>query len=152
MREIAECILFPTAPEKLNNIEDIDIPENFMTKGPMALVDEALGIEMMNECVVDPSVLFNQNIIRRQTMSDERKKEVLSRLAETVVKFDEDMAKKWFEICIDEGIEALEAVIGGLAVGMEKVGELYDQQEYFVPELLMSADPCMLDWAYPIVA
>ena len=28
----------------------------------------------------------------------------------------------------------------GLAAGMETVGDLYDQQEYFVPELLMSAD------------
>ena len=28
----------------------------------------------------------------------------------------------------------------GLAVGMEKVGDLYDQHEYFVPELLMSGD------------
>jgi methylmalonyl-CoA mutase cobalamin-binding domain/chain len=30
--------------------------------------------------------------------------------------------------------------MNGLAVGMETVGDLYDQQEYFVPELLMSAD------------
>ena len=28
----------------------------------------------------------------------------------------------------------------GLAAGMEHVGQLYDQQEYFVPELLMCAD------------
>jgi methylmalonyl-CoA mutase cobalamin-binding domain/chain len=28
----------------------------------------------------------------------------------------------------------------GMATGMETVGDLYDQQEYFVPELLMAAD------------
>ena len=37
-------------------------------------------------------------------------------------------------------MNAFEAIMNGLAVGMETVGDLYDQQEYFVPELLMSAD------------
>jgi corrinoid protein of di/trimethylamine methyltransferase len=73
-------------------------------------------------------------------MEDARKEEILKKLAEAVVEFEEDMAKEWAQIALDEGMDAFEAIMNGLAAGMETVGDLYDQQEYFVPELLMSAD------------
>ena len=56
------------------------------------------------------------------------------------MEYDEDMAKEWAQTALNENVDAFKAIMDGLAVGMEKVGELYDQQEYFVPELLMSAD------------
>ncbi|MEE8432975.1 MAG: B12-binding domain-containing protein, partial [Candidatus Desulfatibia sp.] len=73
-------------------------------------------------------------------MEPERKEEILKKLAEAVVEFDEDMAKEFSQIAIDEGLNAFEAIMYGMAAGMETVGNLYDQQEYFVPELLMAAD------------
>ena len=73
-------------------------------------------------------------------MEDTRKEEILKKLAEAVVEFEEDMAREWAQIALDEGMDAFEAIMNGLAAGMETVGDLYDQQEYFVPELLMSAD------------
>lgn len=73
-------------------------------------------------------------------MEPERKEEILKKLAEAVVEFDEDMAKEFSQIAVDEGLNAFEAIMHGMAVGMETVGDLYDQQEYFVPELLMAAD------------
>jgi corrinoid protein of di/trimethylamine methyltransferase len=73
-------------------------------------------------------------------MEDARKEEILKKLAEAVVEFEEDMAKEWAQTALDEGMDAFEAIMNGLAAGMETVGNLYDQQEYFVPELLMSAD------------
>ena len=73
-------------------------------------------------------------------MDDARKKEILEKLAEAVVEFEEDQAREWAQIALDEGMDAFEAIMQGLAAGMETVGDLYDQQEYFVPELLMSAD------------
>ena len=73
-------------------------------------------------------------------MDQERKEEILKKLAEVVVEFEEEMAKEWAQIALDEGLNAFEAIMQGLAAGMETVGELYDKQEYFVPELLMSAD------------
>lgn len=73
-------------------------------------------------------------------MEEARKKEILDKLAEAVVEFEEDMAKEWAQTALDEGMDAYEAIMQGLAAGMETVGDLYDQQEYFVPELLMSAD------------
>ena len=73
-------------------------------------------------------------------MGNDRKEEILKNLAEAVVEFDEDGAKEWAQTALDEGIDAFDAIMDGLAAGMETVGDLYDQQEYFVPELLMSAD------------
>ena len=73
-------------------------------------------------------------------MDEARKKEILDKLAEAVVEFEEDMAREWAQKALDEGMDAYEAIMQGLAVGMETVGDLYDQQEYFVPELLMAAD------------
>ena len=73
-------------------------------------------------------------------MEDARKEEILKKLAEAVVEFEEDDAREWAQTALDEGMDAFEAIMDGLAVGMETVGALYDQQEYFVPELLMSAD------------
>ena len=74
-------------------------------------------------------------------MADEtREKEIMEKLAEAVIEYDEDMAKEWAETALEEGVDAFKAIMDGLAAGMEHVGELYDQQEYFVPELLMCAD------------
>jgi corrinoid protein of di/trimethylamine methyltransferase len=81
------------------------------------------------------------NLARRKKMADEaREKEIFEKLAEAVIEYDEDMAKEWADIAIAEGVNAFKAIMDGLAAGMEHVGELYDQQEYFVPELLMCAD------------
>jgi corrinoid protein of di/trimethylamine methyltransferase len=73
-------------------------------------------------------------------MGTDKKEEILKKLAEAVVEFEEDGAREWAQKALDEGIDAFEAIMDGLAVGMETVGDLYDQQEYFVPELLMSGD------------
>jgi len=73
-------------------------------------------------------------------MDEARKKEILEKLAEAVVEYEEDLAKEWSQIALDEGMDAFEAIMNGLAAGMETVGDLYDKQEYFVPEMLMCAD------------
>lgn len=71
---------------------------------------------------------------------EEVREELLQTLADGVVNFEEDKVKEAAQKVLDEGLEAYDAVMNGLAAGMEKVGELYDQHEYFVPELLMAAD------------
>ena len=73
-------------------------------------------------------------------MADDRREELLKELREGVVEFDEERVKAAAQAVVDEGLNAYDAIMNGLAAGMEEVGELYDQQEYFVPELLMCAD------------
>jgi corrinoid protein of di/trimethylamine methyltransferase len=71
---------------------------------------------------------------------EELRKELLSQLHKGVVEFEEDEVKEAAQRVVDEGLNAYDAVMNGLASGMVEVGQLYDQQEYFVPELLMCAD------------
>lgn len=72
--------------------------------------------------------------------SEEVKKEILDDLKRAVIEFDEDLAREASNRALAEGVDAYEAIMDGLAAGMEVVGQLFEDQEYFVPEVLMSAD------------
>ncbi|MBW1773012.1 MAG: corrinoid protein [Deltaproteobacteria bacterium] len=65
---------------------------------------------------------------------------LLKDLSDGVVDYDEDKVREASQKVLDEGLNAYDAVMNGLALGMEIVGDLYDKQEYFVPELLLCAD------------
>lgn len=73
-------------------------------------------------------------------VSEERRQEILKNLSDGVVEYREDQVKENSNAAIDEGMDAYDAIMNGLAAGMEIVGDLYDRQEYFVPEILMCAD------------
>ncbi len=71
---------------------------------------------------------------------EELRQELLKTLSDSVVNYDEDKVGEAAQKVLDEGLNAYDAIMNGLAAGMEIVGALYDKQEYFVPELLMCAD------------
>ena len=71
---------------------------------------------------------------------EELKQELLKALSDGVVEYDEDLVKQTAQKVVDEDLDAYEAIMDGLAAGMELVGELYDEQEYFVPEMLLCAE------------
>jgi corrinoid protein of di/trimethylamine methyltransferase len=66
--------------------------------------------------------------------------ELCERLKNGVIEYQEDTVKLAAQEVVDNKFDALDAIMNGLAAGMEVVGELYDRQEYFVPEVLMCAD------------
>ncbi len=68
------------------------------------------------------------------------KEELLEQMKNGVVEYEEDTVKEGAQAWLDDGFDALEGIMDGLAAGMEVVGELYDKNEYFVPEVLMCAD------------
>jgi corrinoid protein of di/trimethylamine methyltransferase len=71
---------------------------------------------------------------------EQLREELLKTLSDAVVNMDEDTAREAAHKVVDEGLNAYDAVMNGLAAGMEIVGDLYDKHEYFVPELLLCAD------------
>jgi len=73
-------------------------------------------------------------------VTEERKRGILKGLHEAVVEYDEERVAELSKAALDEGVDAYEAIMDGLAAGMETVGKLYDSQEYFVPEVLMCSD------------
>jgi len=68
------------------------------------------------------------------------KEELLEKMKTGVVEYQEDMVKEAAQQSLDDGYVPLEMIMDGLAAGMEIVGDLYDRNEYFVPEVLMCAD------------
>ena len=73
-------------------------------------------------------------------VNEQKRQELLKRLIDGVVSFDEDDVKAASEEAVSIGMDAYEAIMSGLAVGMREVGELWDKGEYFVPEVLLSSD------------
>ncbi|MBJ6726232.1 corrinoid protein [Geomesophilobacter sediminis] len=72
-------------------------------------------------------------------MARERE-EILQDLANGVLNLDEELAVSAAHEAIAVGLNAFDAISNGLVVGMNQAGELYDQEEYFVPELLICSD------------
>jgi dimethylamine corrinoid protein len=68
------------------------------------------------------------------------KDKFLKDLSDSVVEMDEEKAVKISKEVIENKIDAYEAIDKGLSKGMEKAGDLFEQEEYFIPELLMCSD------------
>ena len=62
---------------------------------------------------------------------------LLSQMAEAVVDMDEDLVEEAATEYVNAGHDALEGITSGLSAGMEEVGHLYEEQEYYIPELLI---------------
>jgi len=73
-------------------------------------------------------------------MSASEKEKRLRALADSVVQMDEERAVKESELALEQGIPAYEAISEGLVVGMNEAGKLFEEEEYFVPELLLCSD------------
>jgi corrinoid protein of di/trimethylamine methyltransferase len=69
-----------------------------------------------------------------------KREELIEGLKKGVINYDEDEVKKLAQEWLDAGYDANEGIFEGLAAGMEVVGELFANNEYFVPEVLMCAD------------
>jgi corrinoid protein of di/trimethylamine methyltransferase len=74
-------------------------------------------------------------------MADEAKRDdILKRLSDGVVYFEDQKVIDAANEAVAVGLDPFDAIMNGLAAGMEIVGDLYEKQEYFVPEILMCAD------------
>ena len=54
----------------------------------------------------------------------EKYRQIIGRLREGVIKFEEEEVKKAAQEAIDLGFNAYDAIMNGLAAGMEEVGRL----------------------------
>ena len=71
---------------------------------------------------------------------DTNKHKILNDLAQAVIEMDVSRAVKAATEAIHRKIDPYEVITEGLARGMDKVNELFEQEEYFVPEILLCAD------------
>ncbi|MCW2275813.1 cobalamin-binding protein [Rhodoblastus acidophilus] len=73
-------------------------------------------------------------------MPAEEQKRLYEQLATAVFELDEQLAKLLAQEVLDRGYDAWQAVERGLLEGVNRAGKLFDEEEYFVPELLIAAD------------
>lgn len=73
------------------------------------------------------------------------------RLKEAVIDMDETEASKLAQEMVREGYDLEEGVREGLIQAMDEVSRLYDEEEYFIPDLLSCADAmyCALEVLTP---
>lgn len=68
------------------------------------------------------------------------KEELHKMLSDAVVNMEEDETVNLANEVISGGYDAYEAIEKGLADGMERAGKLFEDEEYFIPELLVCSD------------
>lgn len=68
------------------------------------------------------------------------KEELLTAMADAVVGYDQDAVIRDSEEYISAGYPADEGINDGLASGMDRVGELYENGEYYIAHLLTCSD------------
>ncbi|NPV92780.1 MAG: corrinoid protein [Firmicutes bacterium] len=68
------------------------------------------------------------------------KEALFNELSDAVVEMDEDRAVSVSHTIVDNRLDAYEAIDKGLADGMDRAGKLFEEEEYFIPELLMCSD------------
>lgn len=68
------------------------------------------------------------------------KEELFKELSDAVVEMDEEGAVAAAKEVVKENYDAYEAIDKGLSAGMEEAGRLFEEEEYFVPELLICSD------------
>jgi corrinoid protein of di/trimethylamine methyltransferase len=66
--------------------------------------------------------------------------EILSDLTSAVLDMDDERTVELAHESLAVGLDPYDAIQRGLVPGMDRAGELFDEQEYFVPELLGCSD------------
>lgn len=65
---------------------------------------------------------------------------VLEKLRKAVVTYDAEAAKEAAKESLEKGVDPVKAIHEGLAKGMEVVSRLFENEEIFLPHLLLAAD------------
>ena len=73
-------------------------------------------------------------------VSEDERAQIIEKLKRGVIEFDEDLVRQASHEALEVGMDAYQVINDGLGAGMDVVGELFSKKEYFVPEVLMSAD------------
>ncbi len=73
-------------------------------------------------------------------MSASDKEAIMKRLTDAVIVGDTAAAEQAAKDALVAGVSAYDAIMNGLAEGMKTVGDKYEKKEYFLPDMLISAD------------
>ena len=69
-----------------------------------------------------------------------KNQQIIQKLSEAVVEMDDKGVVDLCKEVLEEGIDAYTAITEGLTEGMKRAGRLYNQGQYFIPELILCSD------------
>ncbi len=67
-------------------------------------------------------------------------KEVLEKVALSVLEGKKDETISLVKTSLQSGIKPLDIISGGLTVGLDQVGDKFDQGEYYLPDMMLAAE------------
>jgi len=68
------------------------------------------------------------------------REQIFGELSDAVLEMDEERTVSLAEEVVRRRLDAYQAIDLGLVDGMNRAGDLFDREEYFIPELLLCAD------------
>ena len=68
------------------------------------------------------------------------KEELLQEMARCVRDMEDELVTEVTQEYADAGYDPQEGIMNGLVVGMNEAGKLYEEEEYYIPELLICSD------------
>ncbi len=66
--------------------------------------------------------------------------ELFHSMKESIVEGNVEKSRKLAEESLKEGVDARDSITRGFTPGIQKVGELWEEGEYFLPELVVASD------------
>ena len=66
--------------------------------------------------------------------------EFYNEISEAIVKLDKEKAIELTERAITEGMNLLEVIEKGFGEGIRKIGDLWEEGEFFLPELMLGGN------------
>lgn len=69
-----------------------------------------------------------------------KKEELIVALAKCVVEMEDEKVIRMAEEYIKSGYPAIDGILHGLMEGMNRAADLYEKEEYFIPELMLCSD------------
>jgi len=68
------------------------------------------------------------------------KMEIIQDLRYAIIEGDEELTIQKAQEILNKNVDVQQALLKGLIDGMKEVGRLYEQHEYFIPEIILSSD------------
>lgn len=68
------------------------------------------------------------------------REDILEKIRSALMDQDEDTVNEYVEKALENGVEPIDILNNGLAAALQELGELFAEEEIFLPELLVSAD------------
>lgn len=66
--------------------------------------------------------------------------DMYQKLAQAVIDGEPEEAEALAKVALEQGLDPLDCITNGLTPGIQKVGKLFANGEYFLPELIIGAD------------